>query len=83
MMPPIMRTALYIDDARLQVVLTPETPQERDILKLVNSKKLVEMYRGEFYACIGGWTRHRSVAHYSPPDNDSLIFVLDDPPKET
>ncbi len=72
-----MKVAVYIAENRLQVILTPEIEQEKEVLKLVGSKEIVQMYRGGFYDCQGGWSR------WSEYDRDNLILVLDTPkPKE-
>ena len=74
-----MKTAIYIEDSILQVVLTPETDEEKAVLSLVEKKEIVEIYRGSFYACQGGWVRQRNFQYSSYGSNDrdsSLIFVL-------
>jgi hypothetical protein len=70
-----MKIALYIEDGREQIILTPQSDHEKAILG-----KLQDMYegarseltikRGEFYACQGGWTRHGTR-------DESTIIVLD------
>ena len=87
-----MKTAIYIEDGRIQFVLTPETEIDQNVLKEIESTNL-KTYRGNFYACRGGWTRQdpnhwngerwqsnpylNSEGH---PD-ESLIFVIDKQPK--
>ena len=46
-----MKVAIYINEGRLQVILTPEIEQEKEVLKLVDSKQILQMYPGDFYAC--------------------------------
>lgn len=80
-----MKTALYIEDGLLQVVLAPETDQEKAILSLVEKKEKVGFYRGSFYECQGGWVRRKDSARYSmgwdqPLRDESLIIVLREPP---
>ena len=70
-----MKIALYIEDGRDQIVLTPQTDHEKALLG-----KMKDMYetgagnltirRGAFYSCQGGWTRHGSA-------DDSVIIVMD------
>lgn len=68
-----MKIALYIEDGREQIVLTPETDTERQILnKLHDGGRTLSVYKGEFYACQGGWTRQRETSE--PKDT---IIVLD------
>lgn len=69
-----MKIALFIEDGREQLVLTPESGHERALLgKLTDpgaSERVLSIYRGSFYACQGGWTRQRDT-------DDSAIIVLD------
>lgn len=66
-----MKIALYIEDGREQIVLTPETDTERKLLaKLHDGSRVSSIYQGGFYACQGGWTRHQERS-------DSSIIVLD------
>ena len=69
-----MKIALYIEDGREQIVLTPETATEKSILEKVadDDTRIVSIYRGGFYRCQGGWTRQNSGS-----DRDSTILVLD------
>jgi hypothetical protein len=54
-----MKIALYIDDGREQIVLTPESDTEKAILgKMHDGSRVMSIYKGEFYECRGGWTRH-------------------------
>jgi hypothetical protein len=69
-----MKIALYIEDGREQLVLTPESDTEKGILgKLHDADRQLSIHRGGFYACQGGWTRHRDAP-------DSTILVIE--PKE-
>ncbi len=55
-----MKTAIYIEDGVVQLVITPESDFEKSTLgMLVNDDGKVEakMYRGSFYDCRGGWVR--------------------------
>jgi hypothetical protein len=51
-----MRIALYSEEHRDQIILTPESNSEKLILEKLHDSKLTVL-RGEFYACRGGWTR--------------------------
>lgn len=54
-----MKIALYIEDGLEQIVLTPESDTEKSILgKLHDGTRSLDIKKGEFYACQGGWTRH-------------------------
>ena len=60
-----MKTAIYIEDGRTQLVLTPDTEWEKTVLSVFRDQMDVKIYRGEFYKCAGGWERqgakHESV----------------------
>jgi hypothetical protein len=54
-----MKIALYIEDGREQLVLTPQSETETAILaKLHDASRAFHIHRGEFYSCRGGWVRH-------------------------
>lgn len=73
-----MKTAIYIENGREQVVLTPENDLEKSVLhNIEKAQRQLAIYRGEFYACRGGWTRHRDTS-----EPQSLIIVLDAPPPQ-
>lgn len=66
-----MKIALYIEDGLEQIVLTPQGKIEKDILaKLHDGSRELQIYRGSFYACQGGWTRNRLDG------DESSIIVL-------
>lgn len=53
-----MRTNIYIEDGVTQIILTPETEFEKNIIKdfdITNSK--TSLFKGSFYDCQGGWVR--------------------------
>lgn len=65
-----MKIALYIEEGLEQIVLTPQSPTEKDILsKMHDGTRSFELKRGSFYACRGGWVRNGS-------DDDSTMIVL-------
>ena len=57
-----MKTAIYIEDGVVQIVLTPKTAFEKEVCSKLEQSDLENMkiYRGEFYHCQGGWDRHGS-----------------------
>lgn len=76
-----MKIALYITDGREQIVLTPETEVEHAILgQMTDETRAVEVYRGTFYDCAGGWTRQREpqyrVGFSNQIKDESTIIVL-------
>lgn len=53
-----MKTAIYIEDGVVQLVLTPESDFEKNVLKEFKNKDLkTEIFSGTFYDCRGGWVR--------------------------
>lgn len=77
-----MKIALYIEDGLEQVVLTPESPTERNILgKLHDGTRELSIHSGSFYTCRGGWMRNAtsystSVYSTTQSDDQSTIIVL-------
>lgn len=67
-----MKLAILIDNGITQLIATPESPLEKQLIASCDiSKARVSVHRGEFYACRGGWNREGS-------GTDSLIIRLDD-----
>lgn len=53
-----MKTAIYIEDSLVQLVLTPENKFEENALNAFRDKPLdAKIFAGAFYDCRGGWTR--------------------------
>ena len=53
-----MKTAIYIEDRIVQLVVTPESEFEKNALTSFENKPLeVKIFSGTFYDCRGGWTR--------------------------
>lgn len=69
-----MKSAIFIRDGLLQVVLTPESDIDKMACKELSENKSLEVYQGSFYQCRGGW-------HREGTDDSSTIFVCrkDDP----
>lgn len=58
-----MKTAIYIEDGVLQVVLTPEEQFEKDTFRKFHDKNLrIAAFSGSFYDCRGGWVRQTAYA---------------------
>ena len=78
-----MRTTIVIDQDKKQIVLTPENKQDEQVVKMLFGERnfaggsigepdkvlKVDIFRGEFYECQGGWLREGS-------SKDSVIMVL-------
>lgn len=86
-----MKIAFYVEDGLEQIVLTPQSPIEKAMLKkLHDGTRSFEMSRGEFYPCTGGWVTQGNsygvrATMFSTADDDRLadlstIIVLK--PKE-
>ncbi len=79
-----MKTAIYIEDGVIQLVLTPESKFEKNALSSFRDKPLaVEIFDGSFYDCRGGWVKQSTYTarhHYmgEHPDDQSLILKIDE-----
>jgi len=75
-----MKIALYIEDGLEQIVLTPETETEQSILgNLHSGGRDLQIVRGAFYGCRGGWVRFKASsysAYGSLDEDDSTMIVL-------
>lgn len=62
-----MKTAIYIEDGVVQLVLTPETDFEKDAMRTFYDKPLeAKLFQGSFYDCRGGWVRQSDYFGRSP-----------------
>lgn len=53
-----MKTAIYIEDGTVQLVITPESEFEKNALSGFRDKPLeAKLFVGTFYDCRGGWVR--------------------------
>ena len=60
-----MKTAIYIEDGTVQLVITPETDFEKNALTSFQNKELeTKLFSGTFYDCRGGWVRQEE--YYTP-----------------
>ena len=66
-----MKTAIYIEDGDVQLVLTPQNEWERNALKSFGPSLNAKIMEGEFYTCEGGWHRH---SYYGDTSGRSLII---------
>ena len=77
-----MKIALFIEDGLEQIVLTPESDTEKSILaKIHDGSRRLELKRGQFYDCQGGWKRQTDTFPFSPGStqndrDDSTMIVL-------
>lgn len=77
-----MKTAIYLEDGTTQIVLTAETEWEKATLAQIEGKEL-QVFRGGFYHCQGGWVRESAVRYSgmsslgdSTPPPESLILKV-------
>ena len=74
-----MKTAIYIEDGVVQLVITPETEFEKNALESFQKKPLdAAVFSGSFYDCRGGWIRQEECSHpYGHNmDNDDKSLIL-------
>jgi hypothetical protein len=79
-----MKTAIYIEDGIVQLVITPESDFEKNALTTFRDKPLdAKLFAGTFYDCRGGWVRQTAQTPYSlgeygmgRRDDHSLILTM-------
>ena len=74
-----MKTAIYIEDGIVQLVITPESDFEKNALKSFDGRELdAKIFSGSFYDCRGGWARQGDFnpsALYGKPDDDKSLIL--------
>jgi len=74
-----MKTAIYIEDGVVQLVITPETEFEKNALSSFREEPLkAKMFDGSFYDCRGGWVRqkeHFPNAFHNRDDRSLIIQI--------
>lgn len=74
-----MKTAIYIEDGIVQLVITPETDFEKNALTTFREKPLdAKLFNGSFYDCRGGWTRQTEFYPNSRNQDNSLIIRVEE-----
>ena len=74
-----MKTAIYIEDGVVQLVITPDNDFEKNALKSFEGDKLeAKIFSGSFYDCRGGWTRQADFypSNLRRDDDKSLILRM-------
>jgi hypothetical protein len=80
----MMKTAIYIEDGTVQLVITPETEFEKNALSTMRDKAIdAKLFDGSFYDCQGGWIRQTARINHGQYDNghandESLIIRVDE-----
>ena len=60
-----LKTAIYIEDGTVHLVITPESDFEKNALSTFQDHELdAKLYCGSFYDCRGGWVRQ--AGYYQP-----------------
>lgn len=82
-----MKTAIYIEDGVVQLVITPESDFEKNALSSFESKPLdVEIFSGSFYDCRGGWVSQKEYFGFDSFERESndksLILKIVEPEKQ-
>ena len=83
-----MKTAIYIEDGVVQLVVTPETKFEKNALSSFQDKPLeAQIFSGTFYDCRGGWVRQANYYEsniYGRNDHDKSLILraVSNPTKE-
>lgn len=72
-----MKTAIYIEDGDVQLVLTPENEWEKNAMNSFGQNMTVNVMRGQFYSCAGGWNRH---TRESDEERSLILRVTKDSP---
>ncbi|MFA7279582.1 MAG: hypothetical protein WC100_05760 [Sterolibacterium sp.] len=66
-----MKTAIYIEDGDVQLVLTPENEWEQKTLNSFGEDVTASIKHGQFYTCQGGWHRHP----YGTAENERSLIL--------
>lgn len=70
-----MKSAIYIEDGVIQLIITPESDFEKGVVDSFADKKMnAEVFDGQFYACQGGWIRQKNDFGVENSNNNSLII---------
>lgn len=71
-----MKTAIYIEDGVVQLVLTPESDFEKNAVKSFADKPVdVKIFQGGFYDCRGGWTRQSDYNFSTGTSTDQSVIL--------
>ena len=81
-----MKTAIYIEDGIVQLVITPESDWEKNALKSFDGEGQLEaqFFTGSFYDCRGGWVRQTNYyphSYLSEREKDDRSLILRTRPK--
>jgi len=78
-----VKTAIYIEDGVVQLVLTPESEFEINALSTFKERPLeAKIFAGSFYDCRGGWVRQKeyyggdAYLRHTNKDMDDCSLIL-------
>lgn len=74
-----MKTAIYIEDGTVQLVITPETEFEKNAMSSFEEKEInAQIFSGSFYDCRGGWVRQTGYhqPNYCGVDANDRSLIL-------
>jgi hypothetical protein len=73
-----VKTAIYIEDGVVQLVITPESQFEKDALRSFDGNEVrAQVFTGSFYDCRGGWVRQSRYYHSTPyGDSNDRSLIL-------
>ena len=75
-----MKTAIYIEDGIVQLVLTPESDFEKNAIRSFEDKPTTtQIFSGTFYDCRGGWVRQSGYfgsPYVQGTDNNDKSLIL-------
>ena len=76
-----MKTAIYIEDGVVQLVITPTTDFEKNALGTFKDTEIdAKIFSGSFYDCRGGWVRQsryigQSLYSFGDANEQSVILT--------
>jgi hypothetical protein len=74
-----MKTAIYIEDGIVQLVITPESDFEKNAISSFEGKEVkTQIFSGSFYDCRGGWIRQKEYYGriYGGEDTSDRSIIL-------
>ncbi len=82
-----MKTAIYIEDGTVQLVITPENEFEKNSLKSFEGDPIeAEIFIGGFYDCRGGWVNQKAYINheaFSDGNHQDSSLIIKTKPKSS
>jgi hypothetical protein len=71
-----MKTAIYIEDGTVQLVITPESSFEKDAMRMFGEGQVeAKMFCGSFYDSRGGWVRQSELTALAGDNGDRSVIL--------